>query len=436
MSDNPVTRNALWMLLGQGLRLLVQVAYFILIARGLGVEQFGAFVGVVSLVAILAPFAAIGSGNLLIKNVSRDRTLLAECWGNALFMAFTSGALLTVVVVALSRMILPGSIPGLLVFLVAVSDLVFAVLLGVAGQVFQAMEKLGKTAVLNVLLSVLRLVAALLLVRLVDTPDSLAWAGFYLLSTAASSLIAVGLVHRRLVHPKFAPARIKAELIEGSYFAVALSAQSIYNDIDKTMLTRLATLSAAGVYAAAYRLIDVAFIPVRSLLYAAYPEFFRKGSSGVNASAQFAKRLLRGAAIYATGVGVAIFWAAPIVPSILGADYASTAEAMRWLAPLPLLKAMHYFAGDTLTGAGYQGRRTLAHVSVAVANVLLNMWLIPVYSWKGAAWASLASDTMLALGLWGTVALLYRQQALGRNGTQAILEPGVIENSQRVISST
>lgn len=411
MSDNPVTRNALWMLLGQGLRLLVQVAYFILIARGLGAEQFGAFVGVVSLVAILAPFAAIGSGNLLIKNVSRDRTLLAECWGNALFMAFTSGALLTVIVVALSRMILPGSIPGLLVFLVAASDLLFAVLLGVAGQAFQAMEKLGKTAVLNLLLSVLRLVAALLLVRLVDTPDSLAWAGFYLLSTAASSLIAVGLVHCRLVHPKFAPARIKAELIEGSYFAVGLSAQSIYNDIDKTMLTRLATLSAAGVYAAAYRLIDVAFIPVGSLLSAAYPEFFRRGARGISHAAEWARALMPRATVYGLLVGVALLAMSPIVPLILGPEYTAASEALRWLAPLPLLKALHYFAADTLTGSGFQGLRSAVQVAVAVVNVLLNLWLIPLYSWRGAAWASLASDSLLLVTLWATVAFIVARSA-------------------------
>ena len=67
------------------------------------------------------------------------------------------------------------------------------------------------------------------------------------------------------------------EFVEGLYFSTSLSAQNIYNDIDKTMLARMATLDAVGIYAAAYRLIDVAFIPVRSLLYAGYTDFFRAG---------------------------------------------------------------------------------------------------------------------------------------------------------------
>jgi hypothetical protein len=38
-------------------------------------------------------------------------------------------------------------------------------------------------------------------------------------------------------------------------------------------------------------------------------------------------------------------------------------------------------------------------ILVAVANVVLNLWLIPAYSWKGAAWASLGCDGLLAVGL-------------------------------------
>ena len=46
----------------------------------------------------------------------------------------------------------------------------------------------------------------------------------------------------------------------------------------------------------------------------------------------------------------------------------------------------------------------------AVFNILLNLWLIPAYSWRGAAWSSLASDGMLALSLWVTVLWLGRQE--------------------------
>ncbi len=53
-----------------------------------------------------------------------------------------------------------------------------------------------------------------------------------------------------------------------------------------------------------------------------------------------------------------------------------------------------------LTGAGYQGLRTLAQVGVAAFNILINLWIIPAYGWRGAAWSSIASDGLLALSFW------------------------------------
>jgi len=177
------------------------------------------------------------------------------------------------------------------------------------------------------------------------------------------------------------------------------------------MLAGLSSLEATGIYAAAYRLIDVAFVPVKSLLAAAYTKFFQRGSAGISGTIDFSRRLSPIAGIYGLTAGIGLFLLAPVIPHLLGDEYLAAVEALRWLAPLPFLKAMHYFAADTLTGAGFQGVRSLVQVIVAVFNFLVNLWLIPLYSWKGAAWSSLASDTFLMLSLWMMVAFLYRQQA-------------------------
>ena len=410
LGKNSLARNTLWMLLSQGIRLVLQAAYFVIIARALGAEQYGAFVGVTALVAILAPFASLGSGNLLIKNVSRNRALFGEYWGNALLISFVSGAALILLVLLVAPIVLPKTVPLLLIFLVAVTDLIFARILDTAGQAFQAVLWLSKTAQLNILPQVTRLIAALALVNFFPQWGAVGWTFLYLISTAVSALIGVILVHVSLGAPKLAISRIKPEILEGFYFSVSLSAQTVYNDIDKTMLARLSSLAATGIYAAAYRLIDVAFVPVRSLLAAAYAKFFQRGSSGISGTMDFTKRLLPIAGIYGAIAATGLFLFAPVVPYILGDEYASTVEALRWLAPLPFLKAMHYFAADTLTGAGFQGMRSAVQAFVAVFNVSVNLWLIPVYSWKGAAWSSLASDTILMLSLWAVVVFLYQRQ--------------------------
>jgi len=174
------------------------------------------------------------------------------------------------------------------------------------------------------------------------------------------------------------------------------------------MLARFSTLNATGIYGAAYRLIDVSFAPVLALLFAAYPNLFREGSSGVASSFSYARPLMLRAMRYGALIACAILLFAGIVPYVLGPEYAETTVALRWLSPLPLLKATHYFLADTLTGAGHQGLRSGIQAGVAVFNVLINLWLIPRYSWLGAAWASIASDALLVCSVGMAVYLLSR----------------------------
>ncbi len=396
---NSLGRNTVWMFLGHGTGILIKATYFILIARFLGARNYGAFAGVVALVAVLAPFATLGSGNLLVKNVSRDHSLFRQYWGNCLFMTVVSGSMLLLLVLAISRLLLPGGIPLLLVVLVAASDLFLARAVDVCMQAFQAFEMVARMARVNVIGGSCRLIGAVGIGLFAHHPTALNWGVVYLCSSACGAAFGVTWVSRVLGRPDVALWRIRTELAEGCYWAVGLSAQSIYNDIDKTMLTRLSTLDAVGIYAAAYRLIDAAFIPLRSLLYAAFARFFKHGSSGIIGSTRYARRLMLRSGSYGLLATLALIVFAPVVPRFLGREYATAVEAVRWLAPIVFFRSLHYFFADSLSGAGYQGLRTVIQVCVAVLNVVLNVWLVPTYSWRGAAWASLASDGMLLVSL-------------------------------------
>lgn len=426
-SSASLVKNTTYMVLGQAARLVVQTIYFFLMARGLGPQQYGAFVAVAAAVAIVYPFVGNGSGNLMVKNVARDRRLLPECLGDALFMTLASGLLLSVLVVPGCLVVLPRAIPSSVILLVVASDLVVYRFVDVACLAFQSVERLGWTANLNVLASLMRL-AGIAAVLLMDRPTVVAWCVAYLTTSAVCALVAIYCVLSRLARPAFSGlGRVRGELREGFWFSTSLSAQTIYNDVDKTMLARLATLDAAGIYAAAYRLIDVAFLPIRALLAAAYPSFFRHGEDGIGGSFRFARRLLPKPLMYSTMVAVSAWFAAPLVPHILGADYTRTAEALRWLSLLPLLRTLHYFAADALTGAGHQALRTLVQVIVAGFNVLVNLWLIPAYSWRGAAWSSLASDGLLAVALWSCALLMRTRSARIRSNAAAGLARRQIE---------
>jgi O-antigen/teichoic acid export membrane protein len=416
-----LARNTVWMMGGQGLRLIIQAVYFIEMARSLGVRNYGAFVGVVAMVGIVYPFASLGSGNLLVKNVSRERGLFSAYWGRALTFTAICGTLLLIAVSAVARFLLPPEIPRILVILVAAADIFGLNIVTVSAQAFQAFERLGWTATITAAMTGGRLLGAIILIAVQPHPSALQWSYLYFGSTGVVAIATSLLVCVKLGLPKFFWPHPRGEMREGFYFAASQTAQTIYNDIDKTMLSRLSTLEATGIYGAAYRIIDVSFVPVSALLWSSYPSFFRAGARGISSSLAYGRPLLLRGLVYGAFVCGGLLLGAGIVPRILGEQYRSTAEALRWLSVLPLLKVIHYFLSDTLTGAGYQSIRTSLQAGVAVFNILLNLWIIPAYSWRGAAWSSIASDAMLVLGVIVAVRVLDRRS--GVDPLKAIPEP-------------
>jgi O-antigen/teichoic acid export membrane protein len=409
-------RNTGWMIAGQGVRLAIQALYFIEIARSLGVRNYGAFVGVVALVGTIYPFGSLGGGNLLVKNVARDKQLFAPYWGRALAHTIGFGTVLIIGVSSIARWVLPPEIPLRLVVLVGAADIVGLNIATISAQAFQAFERLNWTASVYVMLSSGRLVGALLLIAFHRHPSPLQWGVLYFGSTATVALMATFLVCANLGPPMFKWPHSFAEMREGFYFAASLTAQTVYNDIDKTMLARLSTLEATGIYSAAYRIIDVSFVPVSALLWSSYAGMFRTGAQGISATLAYAAPLLRRALLYAAFVSVALFLSAGAVPFFLGHDFDLTAEALRWLAVLPILKAVHYFLSDTLSGTGHQLTRTCMQAGVAIFNVLVNLWIIPAYSWRGAAVSSIMSDGALAVGI-GAAVFFYARRSLPTVGS-------------------
>ena len=166
-----------------------------------------------------------------------------------------------------------------------------------------------------------------------------------------------------------------------------------------------------GIYGAAYRFIDVSMTPVRSLISAAYPRFFKIGAEdGLSGTRKYALKLISRSALYGIVIFLGLTVLSPVIALVLGQKYDAVVPAVRWLAIIPLLRCIHSFLADALTGANMQIRRTLIQIGVALVNILLNFLILPRWSWRGAAWTSIASDALLVISLWVCIQLTLRGQ--------------------------
>ena len=297
------------------------------------------------------------------------------------------------------------------IFIVALCDLVLMRIADLAGFGFAAAGDMKQLAIQNVVMSALRLAAIALLVWRYHTVTLQQWVMAYAITGAMGAIYALWTASQHWGVPAWDPSVVRQDIREGIFFSVSSSAQSIYNDIDKTMLGRLSTMADTGIYGAAYRFIDVSMTPVRSLISAAYPRFFKIGAEdGSSGTRNYALKLISRSALYGIVIFLGLTVLSPVIALVLGQKYDAVVPAVRWLAIIPLLRCIHSFLADALTGANMQIRRTLIQIGVALVNILLNFLILPRWSWRGAAWTSIASDALLVISLWVCIQLTLRGQ--------------------------
>jgi O-antigen/teichoic acid export membrane protein len=405
-----LVRNAGWLFAGQGLSFVVQGFYFIVLARLLGTTQYGLLAGAVALVAVVSQYSTFGSGLLFLRYVSPDHSRFRSYWGIILMSTLVLGTLL-VVAVRLSGRWLVGAASVPLLFPIAIGDCLFAQLGNAAGQVFQTFEKMKFSAAITLLGSVSRCLIAVAMLVLLGRASAFQWAIASLTVTAISTCVAVGIVTRFFGLPSFSPSLLKKRLGEGFVFALSGSTTAVYNDIDKVVLSRFGMEQANGIYSMAYRMVNIGAMPVLSIVGAAFPRFFREGVKGIAATLPMARQLLRRTVWLSLGISVVMFASAPIIPHLVGKSYAESVSALRWLCLIPFFRSFHLSAGDAIAGAGHQKFRLVSQSIAAVGNLLLNLYLVPRYSWHGAAWASLGTDGALGVMNWLALILLSKRPA-------------------------
>jgi O-antigen/teichoic acid export membrane protein len=400
-----LARDAGWMMLGQGAGFVLQAVYFVIVARLLGVIEYGIFVGAFAFVNLVGRYATLGTGPVFLRYVSVDESRFAEYWGNMLVLTAIGGTVLTGVLhFAGTRFLNPFS--AALVLMAALANCFGMQVMMCTAQIFQAVGRMRNTALLNLLTSLLRTLTAATMWLTMHHATARQWTIASTLVSFVGAGMGLGAVLFQFHTPVFSLKLLRRRLVEGFEFAFASSTTSAYNDLDKAMLSHFGLNAANGIYTLAYRAVDIATMPIVSLRDAAMPHIFRKGAASLVEAAHYTGRLWKRSFPIALATAASMFFLAPLVRIIAGNGFAEVVSAIRWLSLIPIFRSVHEIAGSALTGAGLQRYRTGTQIVAVAVNAGLNLWLIPAHGWRGSAWASLATDGLLGAMNWSVLRLL------------------------------
>jgi O-antigen/teichoic acid export membrane protein len=174
---------------------------------------------------------------------------------------------------------------------------------------------------------------------------------------------------------------------------VSSAAMTAGSELDKTILLRSAGGVIAGQYAAAYRIMQAATLPVNSLILAAAPRMFRTaGQARKLTSALFIATLCYA---FFTALAIAVF--SPFARIVLGDGFAGSEAFLRGLCFIVVTNCLRQLVTAQMTTTDMQKSRNLIEITGLVVSIALLLLLIPSLGPWGAIIALGVADTSVIL---------------------------------------
>ncbi len=411
-----VLHNAASLLLAYVLPRLFTLGSVVVAARVLGAADFGAYSTAAAFAVLLSIVATLGMTPLLVREIARAPGRAPALLAAAHAVKTASNVLMLALLFVLARYVLAYPAP------VVVASLLLGVSYAVGAYVenlaawFQAVERMHVWTLAS---AAFGLVTGGLGLLLVLWTRSLAW---FCAAPIAGQLAALAWLLARLPAEARRGGRVEAaealRLVRAlAPFAAAFVALTVYYKVDVLLLARWRDAAEVGLYAAAYKFVDVAHALALVAAGAVYPRLSRaavaaaaeSGGAGSDArtgrGGRASSSLPRTAArlsewtLLATvpAAGVVFLLRAPLTVAIYGAAYADAAAVLGWLAAVLPALVLNILAGYILGAAGRMGQVAGAYVLATAANVAVNAVLIPRHGAPGAAMAMLGSELLLAV---------------------------------------
>jgi len=358
----------------------VQAITFILLGRGLGVENFSRLMVVLAITQLTIDLVSLGAGEALIRRVSRHHSQYPSALGHALVMTAATGPVVAAFVTLGAVFFDPVASPvPMIVF-------VFGELHGnrfsaLAEHMFIGRSRIRPANGVRVATAFGRLLAVVLGMYAFNFRELSDWMLIQGVTTCGIGLLGLLFATAMLGAPKLALYR--ADISFGLLMTVNQAAASVQLNADRIILGLVAIPALVGVFSAANRAVQLALIPIMAILRNLFPSFFKVGEQGVGASLAFAvKNAPRVIAIGSfSGLMVALF--ANVVPVVLGPGYGDSGSILRWLSAVPLLRGIQFLFSDALTGADRQAWRTTLGVVGAFGYTAILAVLTPLRGIEG-----------------------------------------------------
>ncbi len=392
-----IAKNASFLLVSQIISYIFTFFITMYAARYFGAVGFGIWAIALSITGIFGIIADMGMSTLMVREVSRNLSLADKYLSNTLLIKVILSILAVLLIVITVNLIGYSEIEKDVIYIVTVSVIIGS-FSGILGAIFQVTEKMEYIAFSTILSCVVMLLgtAVMILYKL----DILFFASLNIIS---SSLIFAYIFIMYL--RKFSLPKIKIDysfwkptIKEAWPFGITALSGMLYTYVDSVMLSIIQGVEVVGWYNAAYRLmmvllfipnaVNVAIFPVMSQFYTS-----SKNSLKLMNEKYFKYMLILGIPL---GAGITIL-ADKIILLIFGSGYTQSITALQILIWTIVLSFAVAPFMQLLQSINKQLILTKISVISVIINIMLNLVLIPKFSYIGASFATLIASMVATI---------------------------------------
>ena len=392
-----IFKNMSWILISQIITSICGFIWTILIARYLGVNDYGILGFAISLTGILAITVDFGISTHIVRHIATDYDIAPKYLGNVIPLKslFSVGTFILTLIILI---ILKSDNITITVTLLFTIEMIIKSFISLLNGPFQAYEKGKYQGIGNVIASTL-----LLLFIFITIFTDLGIYGIsisYIVSNLIALIYEYYSLKKNITKPKFEidTRFCKTIMLSSLPFAVTSILYSVYYSIDAVMLTQLVGNYATGIYNASYKLISVL-----TLFYAVYgavifpvmSKFYKNDEKLLLIS--FEKSMKYITLLILPLVIATMIYSTDIIQFIYGHEYDAAASPLSILGWTVFLL---YIAGacNTLLNASHKEMTvTKMYAIAAIFNIGLNFILIPILSYDGAAITTVLSDILIMI---------------------------------------
>ena len=389
-----IAKNTSVIITGNVIFKFVSLFVTIYLAQYLGTAGFGKYSFVFAYLAFFNIITDLGLQQILVREMARNPSIAPKLVGNACVIR----VLLTVCAVILSITVMTLlSYPADTTLYVCIASftLIFISFSDFYATIFQTNLAMEYNAIAKL---TFQFVSAILIFWIIFSHGTLTHVMIALVFSEGIKTLICYLFSRKFVRPSFA---IDFELLryllkEALPLALTSVMWVIYYQTDKLMLSIMQGDVPVGIYSAAYKLCEPFSLIPSALMISLFPlmsVYFKSSKDRLIKSYRLSFKYIL-IIMLPIAIGITLL-ADQIILLIYKAPFAGSITALQILIWTMMFASLNFVLSNLLVSMDKQRLYTISTGLCAIANVTLNLLLIPALSYNGAAIATVATNIVL-----------------------------------------